>query len=392
MAEQAQVNPDMMVQQMQQPAFIETIHDKIHGAFDAVRSYVDGHGKEVAAAALAVALPLGAIACGGSPKSVETNGPSATSVSKQGNVPTTAPGEVCINDTTQVKYFADDAPEGSHRFGPSPSAEALSDANVAYADLLEDLCGGGDKQADPAKMIGLREYFGLEFPQDSDTRDALVAQATHDKAVWEAKTQQLIDVMNTYDHEVEIVDNVVYKTEYMLPNTRPEGRPGIYQSDEHMVNKMVLKFTRKDNQGQLEVKRLKGECDWQPADVELPPSIPQLPPEAPSQPTTPEQPTIPHNPTLPKRPTTTPPAPTTTRVGPKDNEHLPTNGGIPGEAPTTVPIDKPQGEPTPTLGPRNPNTTSKPQDTQVPPTGIPTTTAPDKGIPNPDLVANEQRN
>jgi len=129
-------------------------------------------------------------------------------------------------------------------------------------------------------------------------------------------------------------------------------------------------------------------------ELKLPPAIPSSP-EAPTLPpnittihrNTPTTPTVTYS--VPPNVTTVPPD---TKVGPKDNAHLPTNGGIPGQAPTTVETGKPQGEPTPTLGPRTPETAPHTDPTQAPPKEISTTTAPDKGIPNPDLVANEQEN
>ncbi len=294
---------------------------------------------------MATAMSVAAVACAGERTVGEPI--SARSSGTSPNTTTLSAGEVCIDDVTEVHYFANEAPEGSRRFGPSPSPEALADPNLAYADLVNDLCGLGDKQADPAKMVGIREYFGLETPQNADERDALIVESTQDQKVWEQKAKELITTMDGYEREIEIV-TASYQTEYMIPNARPDGRPEIRKSDEYMKDKVVLKFVKKDDKGEvIEIKRLKGECDWQPTDIELPPAIPELPPEEIKPPVTT---VVSSPPNTPPMTITIPSTSTPTTVGPKGPAVPPVTGG----SPTTVEAPEPQPVPVPTVAPTQP--------------------------------------
>ena len=259
--------------------------------------------------------------------------------------------ELCVTNL-ETRFYADEAT--GNRFGPAASEVAYQDANRSFGELIERICSSEDDKADPMLLVGLNEHFELTAPSDPAGRDAEMVTLMNDQTKW--NDDALWFVADLSKAELELVtESGDYYTQYAIANQN-DGRPGIYQSQEDMTDKTLLKFTFPDGR----VKYLKLDCGFQPVSLIEFPGVPHLPED--------EKPTPPGTGTTkPSNPGTTgttgttgstqhPQGSTTTTkpVNPK-NAQPP----VPGGPSTTVEAPVPSG-PEPTIAPP---TTEKPAPT-----------------------------
>ncbi len=267
----------------------------------------------------------------------------------------------------QPHYYAYDAPQGSHNFGPAMAADSAAAAAQRFVEKAP---------CDPLWFATIVKYFdaGMNFSQTDTVH--LAQSFANSPTTWSQAIRDLGNEIVDFD----LVDsgNVRYATIGMIPGANPSIMPDLTQFTTQPVLGQALVVKLKNGVQRL----LRLACDEQPAEQQFPAipkaSVPEVPPTVPpttrtvTSSTTPPSTTSTTPGTSTVTTTTTPPV-TTTTTTPGTSTTTSTTPSTTTTTPSTTSTTTRTTTTTPSTTTTTPETTS-PKGPVIYPTGKPTVT------------------
>lgn len=232
-------------------------YNRITNRLAGTKEFVKTPKGKLTATGLAVLFAVGGVACAKSTASEST--PAATN----------DPAECAPQSNADVIFYAEKAPVGSNHFGPE--ADSSSPEN-SFTDFMKRICDPETDKGDTALLTASMIYAMGEPAGSIEDRDETIEEYGQDPDQWRADYEALREYFEKGNMSIEKLSGS-YWTQYQK---MVDGKARIFQAQESMTEKLVLRIDVPQEDGSTITYRFKLDCGFQPVQLEKFENIPVI--------------------------------------------------------------------------------------------------------------------